>query len=319
MLENFDSILKGITDRYPRLDDNVKSFRTDKGKGLPNWNDAVFLPAAAWYAIVSNGQQLGLADTQKVQDINTLMTLYPWRYTKGIYDIDPDLMQHLMDSDISGELPTDVLTNFPQWSLYIPFARDNFQGFFVSLEQDMNDGHYELRFCAHLSDDSLFNLLPLHFGQQQNLDDAVKDMFNFALKALPNLDIDVDNIKLIDLPLQLFSVKLVSVLLYLFSEAPEIINKQEPAAKPAMPMSKKTKKGDKFFPCHKITHWTVGEEMSMSLNAMIDAESKATGKSGAAKATHLRRGHWYGYWYGARGSANREFKFKWLPPTLING
>lgn len=111
---------------------------------------------------------------------------------------------------------------------------------------------------------------------------------------------------------------LVSLLLYICSTNGEIGDGQQT---PKKPRSKKTKKGQRMFPPHKVATWDVGVRMGAALRKAKEATSKGPAENSGEKEhssprPHVRRAHWHGYWTGPR-DGERKFILKWLSPILV--
>jgi hypothetical protein len=106
---------------------------------------------------------------------------------------------------------------------------------------------------------------------------------------------------------------MISLLLYLCSEEPEIDNAREPNTSPGRPRPIKTKKGWRLFPAHKPRVWTVGAGIGEQLRKAV-----AGVETGRTVKTHLRRGHWHGYWKGPH-EGERTFICRWISPLVITG
>lgn len=48
-----------------------------------------------------------------------LGALVAWRPTKGIYRFHPELYESLIETDLEGDVPADVLLRLPGWAVYI--------------------------------------------------------------------------------------------------------------------------------------------------------------------------------------------------------
>ena len=51
---------------------------------------------------------------------HAVRALAPWRTTKGIYSIHPDVLQALRDTPVETSLPVAQLEHLPEWCLYLP-------------------------------------------------------------------------------------------------------------------------------------------------------------------------------------------------------
>lgn len=295
---------------YPNAWEQVDIFRADRGRGLPDWPQWCFLPMAAWYAIVSEGGQMPL---NRVPDVGRLAALGTWRYSQGIYRFDPDIFSALYDTVPMGEIPVDVLFRLPEWSVYIEthgtrFAGDKLHGFFVHLEFDVITQRPELRLL--LDTEQQLMPIPLHIGKwtvTEAVDRALSETGKQAVKAL---GVTLPPAPSDQLAEELYG--LVSLVLYICSDEPEIDDEREPEATPQRPHPKRTKKGWRLFPASRPRIWKVAEALGEKLR-----QQTASDPSGRKVAPHLRRAHWHGFWSGPR-DGERRYGYKFLPPMLVN-
>lgn len=113
-----------------------------------------------------------------------------------------------------------------------------------------------------------------------------------------------------DIAVNLHSI--VSLVLYLCCEEPEIDDARIPGSRPSYPKAQRTKKGLRIFPAEKPRIWMVGEKLALQLKSAL-----SLGDPNGRKITpHLRRAHWHGFWTGPL-SGERKFTYKWLPPSFV--
>jgi hypothetical protein len=105
---------------------------------------------------------------------------------------------------------------------------------------------------------------------------------------------------------------IISLLMYLCSDAPEIDHSRTPGLSPFRAHAKTVKGKIKMFPASTPHIWTVGAKSAEKLRGM----GYGGAREGHRKRPHLRRGHWHGFWTGPR-SGNRIFNYKWLPPMIV--
>lgn len=299
--------------QYPETGRLVDEFRAGRGKGLPNWPDWCFLPMAAWYAIVSAGNKVDALPPHLSGDVARLAALGTWRYSQGIYQIDQDLMSALMDSPISGDLPSDVLYRLPEWCIYIEtpgqkWLGDELYGFWAHMEWDANTGRTELRFLLDCEKNLIG--LPLHVGAwtiTEAVDRAISEAVKQAQIAGITLTAAPDDVQSMAAQIN----PLISILLYLCSEEPEIDDTREPGISPARPNPRKTKNGWRLFPADKPKIWAVGATIGAQLR-----HAAAGDQTDRTVKTHLRRGHWHGFWTGPR-QGERKFIYRWISPLVV--
>jgi hypothetical protein len=314
-----------ILDRFSRLNpeawrqvDDLRARRNELG----DWPDWCFLPLAGAYSVVSGGKRLGPG--APVEHVGILGALAAWRVTQGIYRFDPTTFDALWETPVTGDIPTEVLFHLPEWCVYIPtperrWRGDALHGFFAHLEHDANDRRTELRFVLDLmrpKGDDLF-VLPLHLGQG-GLSEGVAAMLRESARHLPV------SAELPDSAIQELTddvSPLVSLLLYVCSQAAEIRDSGGSKRVPSHPRPAKTKKGMRLFPPDRPTPWEVGYRLGAALRQAWAAQQTTVESSGthASPRAHIRRAHWHSYWVGAKGLPDaRSAVLKWLPPIPVN-
>lgn len=308
--------LHEISGRYPDMSRYVDEMLAGKGVDLPNWPSWCFMPMAAWYSIVSATHRLPMLPPELVPEVSVLSALGAWRYCQGVYSIDNELLEALLDSPVSGDLPSDVLYHLPEWCVYVPLEHHplpwcgyQVMGFWAHLEFDVNTQRTELRFLFDTVDEQLIPAV-LHLGDWSVADavnaanaEAIKQAQNAGLKTVTLSTANADQMAA---DIQPF----ISILLYLCSEEPDIDDAREPGAFPANPRAKKIKKGWKLFPASKVRYWNVGAVIGERLRKEL---GEVTGRT---VSPHIRRAHWHGYWTGPK-AGERKFTFKWIPPILV--
>jgi hypothetical protein len=314
-------ILEAFSRLYPEAWRQVDDLRARR-KELGNWPDWCFLPLAGAYALVSGGRILARGD--QVGHVGILGALAAWRGTQGIYRFDPTTFDALWETPVTGDIPTEVLFHLPEWCVYIPtpdrrWRGDPLHGFFAHLEHDANDRRRELRFVLDLTKpqgDDLF-VLPLHLGQG-GVSDGVAAMMREAARHLPvRAEPPASEIE----GLSDDASPLVSLLLYLCSQAAEIRDGGGGRRVPARPKPVKTKKGLRLFPPERPMPWELGYRLGAALRRAWSAQEAASNTPGthASPRPHIRRAHWHSYRVGSRSVPDdRSAVLKWLPPIPVN-
>jgi hypothetical protein len=114
---------------------------------------------------------------------------------------------------------------------------------------------------------------------------------------------------------------LVSLPLYLCSQAAEIRDGAGGKRVPGRPQPVKVKKGLRLFPPDRPVPWEVGYRLGAALRRTWSATEAAVESVGthASPRPHIRRAHWHSYWVGARSVPDaRSVVLKWLPPIPFN-
>jgi len=322
--------LRALMRDYPDLGSQVDRLRSMRGKQVPDWPSWCLMPMGLWMHIADPG---GTFNPVALMNAPRLSGYGTWRYTQGVYRIDPSLLDALTDTPLTGDLPSDSLLRLPQWSVYVvtPGMKHGaapLHGFLAFLDWNPETKSADLCIIPDIDVpdfDHLQMATPIPIGKW-SLPDAFARMASRGARALesdPDLaqkaGIGQQAIDWLGLPnperynqmAELFS-PLVSILLYLCSEEPEIDPDREPGTSPHNPFPKRVKRGWRLFPPQHARVWHVGRGVGEQLR--VDRLSwQGTGRT---VRPHIRRGHWHGYWFGPR-TGKRRFVYRWLPPMLV--
>ena len=235
---------------------------------------------------------------------------------------DETIYKALVDTPVTGNLPSSVLTRLPAWCVYIETPGMTAQGVSIAgvwamLDHDQNTSSDELR--LFLFDGESAGLVPLvlQLGDWTIEEAIAKPVHMDVLREL----IEPDHAQ------QAISVakgiactpQIVSLLLYLCTYGfPRSSVAQQ--AHSAYPKPKKVKGGWRLFPAQRPTVRTIGEDIGRKLReaeeqAPQTAEDREPGTH-ASPRPHIRRGHWHGFWHGPR-DGERKLKLRWLPPIAV--
>ena len=237
----------------------MDEFRANR-KELGDWADWCFLPLAGTYAIVSKGKTL--QSPNQAQHVGILGALAAWRVTQGIYRFDPTTFDALWKTPVTGDIPTEVLFHLPEWCVYIPTPDQTWQGstlngFFAHLEHDMNDRRTELRLVLDVTGPA-GDELDRHAdppGQRRGCrgrgGDAEGSRPPVPRHGLHGSEGEAERLSSDISPL-------VSLVLYLCSQAAEIREAGAGKRVPTRPKPQKTKKGMRIFAPDHPSRWEVG-------------------------------------------------------------
>lgn len=308
--------LQIISKAYPNAWVQIEKFRAGRGKDLPAWPEWCFLPLAAYYAIVSTNVGIDhLPQGELITEIGRLGAISTWRYTQGVYRFHPDVYKALQTTDIRGEIPIEVLYRLPEWCVYIETPNMTWQdqplhGFWAHLEWDVNTGRSELRLL--LDTEQLLAPMMLHIGAwtvTEAVDRAISEALSHAGIVRQHHPTVNDDVPKLAASLQ----PLLSLLLYLCSDEPEVEDKEEPATQPHRPQPQRTKNGLRLFAPSKPRLWLVADKIGDALSrALSDHPLESERRT---VSPHLRRAHWHGYWKGSQDQ--KIFFYKWLPPMVV--
>ena len=317
-------ILREVGKAYPSVWKDVKMFREDKGKDLPNWADWCYLPIAASIAIATQGVNSRIFEASMNHTINpaTITAAATWKLSQGVYRFDYDLYESLINQPMDDKLPCDALKRLPEYCVYIEthnakLGSEPIDGFFAHLEQDMNDFREELRFVFLLKDGRNIPF-PIHLGDW-TLDEGLRRMqaeakkhsiFNSGIN-LPYIDVTKD------------ITPFLQLVLYLCAENIDV---------PVVPTHprKKIKRSGVIESVRAPKMWNVGQRIGSTIRkyrnaemqkedveAEIEQEDKESGvRRKSSPRPHIRRAHWHSFWKGPR-DGKRELVVHWIPPIPI--
>jgi len=306
--------LAALSRRHPIAWAELARFHADRGAGLPDWPEYVYVPVAGAYAVVSRGSDRRL-NKEEVGDIGRVAALGAWRQSQGIYRFDPDVLEALLETPVAGKLPSELLHRLPEWCVYIEtpgvvLGGDRLHGFYAHLEVDQGDGREELRLL--LDFDVLLTPIPLHLGG--DIVEAVDRMlFESEAQRRSRGHAGTDFVANPELRNHLLGVApLVSLVLYLCSEAAEIRDARGTGRRPAGHQAP-----------HRTpnapTRWETAWRLGASLRAARSREGARGGDgSHASPRAHVRRAHWHTYLRGPK-SGTQERVLRWLHPILVGG
>jgi hypothetical protein len=247
----------------------------------------------------------------------------PWRVTQGIYRFDPTTFDALWKTPVTGDIPTEVLFHLPEWCVYIPTSDQTWQGstlhgFFAHLECDVNDRRTELRLVLDLTGpvgDQLV-VMPIHLGKG-GVAEGVAAMMKEAARQFPvRMQTPDGVVETLSSDLS----PLVSLVLYLCSQAAEIKGGQGGNRIPGRPQPQKTRKGMRIFAPDHPSRWEIGYRLGAALrHALSEYEPSEPTGTHASPRLHIRRAHWHSFWVGKRDQLEaRSVTLKWLPPIPVN-
>ncbi|MGO4815337.1 AcrVA2 family anti-CRISPR protein [Cupriavidus sp. 2MCAB6] len=302
---------------YPGLLATTDKLRALRDPAARGWPDHYYIP----YTLLRNMmmRRLGLRPgdpTPKglVTHLQLVATIAAWRVTQGIYRIDPTVYDALCATPVTGELPAALLRHLPEWCVYLETPGMHWDdllvyGVFANL-CETNTGREVLMLQLNYTDGLLTCPIDL---TRRTLGEAIRGMFQSMREdgMAPEPDFERNMPTLLP--------RILSLLLYLCSEAAEI---GDGASRPSRPVPKRTKKGVRMFAAQRPVCWDVATRLGAALRrAGRDAAGDAAGAGDGAGThagprPHIRRAHWHTYLSGPRDSAKRTLR--WMPPIPVN-
>ncbi len=315
-------------------------FSKDHEVFWPRWCYIPFMVAEHWNPL---GLDYDTNDTSRVRSIEgpraagrSLLLeaiLYSaWRQTKGIYVFDRSLLGSLWSTPVNGKIPHDVITRLPEWATLVTLPPGAFmetcspgERAIAALCMLSKVGQYtSLIFKIIFSSGMTGSLsIPLFETLKQSLDfimtcitseDGKGTTPDGGTIAFDKFDPGRDFGKIVYTQCAHDVEGLISALLYLCSEEPDVDKRVKP------PAPVKTKKGMRVFPPNQHTVVNVGLRIGAALRRehVVRVPGEGTAEPGhhASPRPHIRAAHWHLFWTGPR--SNPVARVKWLPPIAVN-
>jgi hypothetical protein len=255
----------------------------------------------------------------EMPNVSKLNALATWRLSKGIYQFDKDLLNALISTPLHN-MPVEIFYRIPEWCIYIQYKthldliNQDIEGFFFSLEYDVNNKSTELRFVFDTGSD----LMPFVLHLKNTLHESIKDAFDLSNKylakapSLQGINPIPDEAAEIVAP---YVTPLISLVLYLCSENHEtVLDNKLISENNRFVQPTKTKRGLRFFAVEKPSFYEIGYRVGKTLRQYdYDKPSSESHKT----RPHIRRAHWHTYLTGKRTEVQIP-SIKWLPPIFVN-
>jgi hypothetical protein len=317
------AILREVMAMVPRLSQCVNTMyarRANEKISEVEWPQWCFLPRRQWAEIIRDemgNDYLGTSD--KWPMCTRIAVAGTWRYGQGVYEFDPDVLAAIAESAVPKNIPPSVLLRLPEWCIYVPtptmtFLGENMLGFFATLDRcDINDAtRYDaMQLMIDIDGRTVAYHIYLSGG---SIVDSMKIMYNDYVKHVPHATKEITPNDLDDVVRDLTPI--VSIVLYICGDEPDISGKNEPIYIPRKSEPKRIKGAQRMFPASAPKVWQVGQTIGETIRK---AKSGADGGGGRGrKRPHLRRGHFHGAWSGKMdGSEERKYKLNWWPPIMV--
>jgi len=286
------------------------------GKYKHRTPDDVFLPVCEYAAILQ--RYYGMSEEEATilfTSAAALTAVCAWNYTRQVYQINPDIAEELLKTPFDSNIPVQVLSNFPNFSIYIDIKLTcddiNISGVWVCMvTSNVDMASKSLLFVVDVMDDKYSDLEPMVIPLKENVNihEAIALAYDEMKAGGPEAPAfccipDAHN--------RLLS-KLINVVLYICSTNCDVIDKSPSVM--INPFGKKWKKSGKFqlLPAMRHKYFSVGDNFSKQIQ---ESQREAKASTNPIRP-HVRRAHWHGFWTGPKTGV-RDFILKWIPPTLV--
>lgn len=314
---------------YPSIFQDVRTIRLEKSGIWPNW---CYMPLSVTNQILAYTEKeiwSELTDLGKSTITGIAAALTSWAATKSVYEFEPELAESLINTRLDGSIPGEVFKRLPNWCVYvaceIKFGKTHADGFFAFLDASKNgdgaivfvfDATSALKASGKTRDNeppttALGVQLKLQLNNQPIADQLVQQIESVQ----PGQSFTETGVTVVDFLGGALKPAL-SLVLYLCSTEPDILNLKRLSERPANPLPVKTRKGLKEFIASTPTVWTVGSRIGAAIKKTKAESLRASLHDGehASPRPHVRAAHWHTYW---TGKGRTEPRVKWLSPILV--
>ena len=327
------TLLNSISNKFPKAWEQMELFHNQNGQdGLPHWQDWCYAPFAAAAAVIGS-ERMGM---QEVQFMSAIAALAPWRLSKQVYRLDPDMEKLLTDQDDTS-IPGEILYHLPFPCFYVELTSDavsfnNVHGFFVHLEDDVKEHEHELRFLFVDKDGKVIFGYPIHIGAG-TIRESQNQMLSTAKNNMPEMGETLDLLKnsRAAVAMEAQVAKCLQIVLYLCASNKEVTPRENAAettqSEPKTPEQEpepsdewKIRQSEVKDRYQELRQWDVGIRVGAAIRMSQETKQAASqGGTHASPRPHMRRGHWHHFWTGKRNDpGNRVLVLHWIPPLAIN-
>lgn len=317
-------------------------------------NSGVFSPSGSLYAIApifaieAQRGDLGRVTVDEMSDYQLDLLSYfwglhvfgTWRNTLGIYQLDSDVLEDVIQSPIPDETPSNIFKRLPEWCVYFELPNERIKltspndvvyctGFWALLDYAISpiDGSSQLVLNIVLnvtgttkSTYNAYQPLRIVISDGLTVAQAYDALFENEVEAYGD---DAQYILKHKDESKKLLLTLLSVLLWVCAEEPDITNiKGEPVKKTVINKSniQLNKKTGSFIapsqPNIRVLGKRLGGEIRL-FKELVEADGKSSNVNRKSVRPHIRRGHYHGYWAGK--GQNKHFKLRWQPTLFVNG
>lgn len=296
-----------------------------------SWPEWCWVPMAAAITVVQDADDRAggiIPSAQTVRDFQLIDAVAPWRHSKQIYRMDPDLEKELTDDPAASDtIPAEILKHLPYPCVYIQTNTITcfgtlIDGFFAHLEYDTDTHDSELRFLPVSQNGTVLQGLSLHIDRPTIQDAFVRfrAVMNKRSRELLGNNIPAGMTDQQIRELESACRKLLPLVVYICAAESDVM-----VAKPAE-KTEKEKAGSHAEPpvrdrYAEVQAWNVGYRIGPAIRKYYEnrkAETASGEHSGShtPKRPHIRRAHWHHFWAGAEN--NRHLIVKWISPIFVN-
>lgn len=292
--------MAAIGRKHENIWHRVDDLRETKGKTNPDWPAWCFLPLQYWHEII-------LKNEKSAGTVYELAAVGTWRYTQGIYRFDNSVYNALINTSHAKDIPTEVFHRLPEWCVYIEtqeiqFPDDIATGFWAHLDYDLATGNHHL----HLLINCERRLIPIRIPiGDWTISRTHREILIYTGDSSVFLTTEV--------PVVIYN--LVSLLLFICLDNPDIESNSRPGSLPERPRPTRTKAGWKLYAPTNPRTWIIGKNVGKDLQR--DEWAKTPQGTSYLTPTLIKNGSWEGNWKEMEDGKKR-YQYWWNSPKSVN-
>lgn len=312
-LYNPNELVRDVERDFPEMWKDVQHLLSESKR---DWEPWCFLPVGAILAIILHRTPKRRTPREQLLNAHVAPALVHtgvcWRYSRSTFAFDDGLKKSLLEMELGGKIPRDILFRLPHYCCYIevnmPTNDLTLCGFFVTLEDDKTNGRAELRILAALKAEQQTFYLPvfLHLTSD-SIEECLEGFYREIERQGAPHGVDVRGTHAPRL--QAVADLALRFVLYICASNADI--RLVEGRDPKRSLEQKSVKGGvRIFP-PAPSFFVVGKTVGESLRT---AREKAQTQGGWNVAPHIRRAHWHTF---RVGPGRTQSELKWLPPTFV--
>ncbi|QQO90395.1 hypothetical protein pEaSNUABM5_00253 [Erwinia phage pEa_SNUABM_5] len=275
---------------------------------------------------------------QAMAGCTQVMCHFMWSFSKGSFEPEQELKEHIIKSDPPKVLPCAMLRQLPSWSQWIDcdvavditengvieqtLSLTGFWATYCNVGGRLNLcltalGLYYPKGDHNSEDDDAHSQVArvscmFEIEEDRPLEDTcLVDAFFMSAKGNHGLYDDHPEFEPISNMIKRWAKQSVNILVFVASEIDSL-----PAENRTGIVPRRKGKHYRLATVTKERRWTVGQEFLTPIREYEEALRTMT--VAQKRAAHIRRGHYHSFWRGPR-DGQRELFSKWLPPCVVRG
>lgn len=294
--------MAAIGRKHENIWNRVDALREAKGKENPDWPAWCFLPFEYWYKALSREGEYTIDNNSEIYELAAIGT---WRYGQGLYRFDPTLYDALSRTMPASDIVMEVFYRLPEWCIYVetPYSTGHEKpllGFWAHLDYNTTNNHHYL--CLVINTET--GLMPITLKiDDLTIEEALSDMMREAAYS--------------PLAASLTTVlhQLLSLLLYICQDTPDIESLSKPGSHPERPRPTRTKAGWRLYAPTNPRTWSIGRQAGLEL----ERDEWAQTPLGTAYIipTLIKKASWKGGWKETE-EGKKRYEYRWISPKAVN-